>query len=176
RALSHTNRTATVMAAVCAPVFIRLEGEAQRHLDLPRAADGLVGDAQTARSWTLVQGCVGGVARSRRCWLSKNVGKAVVVDVLADVVDRDIEARSVGQVVDLEHVLQRVPLRELGCLDERDVSAVLPRLPEDVALAMVDEVGLVGVVGRNRAIQCAWGEQKKAKTVGVERGDASVHT
>ena len=134
---------------------MELEHEAQRHLDLSRASDGLVRDTQTALAWADVEGCEVCVARIRRSGLA-DIGKADEVDVLAHAVDRDVEARSVGHVEDIDGKLHGRTLGYLGCLYERDVRAPLPRLPEDIALSMVDEVRLVGIIGGNRAIQSAW--------------------
>src|SRR5580692_6894761 len=133
----------------------RLETEAQRHLDLPRASDGLVRDAQAARGWADVQrSCEVRVARIRCGWRT-NDGKAIEVDVLADVVDWNVETRGVGQVENVEAELQGGTLGDLGELDQRDVRAPLPGLPENIALAMVDKVRLVRIIGRDRAAQGA---------------------
>ena len=45
----------------------RLEGQAQRHLNLSRASNGFISDAETAEAGTRVQGSKGLTAR-RRGW------------------------------------------------------------------------------------------------------------
>ena len=60
-------------------------------------------------------------------------------------------------------------LGDLSHLHEFDVSSPLPRLAEDITLAVVDEVRLVGVVGRNSAIQGARGQQWQPEAVGIKR-------
>ena len=133
----------------------RLETEAQRHLDLPRASDGLIRDAQAARGWADVQrSCEVRVARIRCGWRTCD-GKAIEVNVLADVVDWNVEARGVGQVENVEAELQGGMLGDLSELHQRDVRAPLPGLPENIALAMGDKVRLVRIIGRDRAVQSA---------------------
>ena len=74
----------------------------------------------------------------------------VVVLVLRDLVAGNVEAGGVGQVVDVEGVLEGVAFGEVGDLDQRGIGALLEGLAEDVALAG-GEVGLVGIVGGNGA-------------------------
>src|SRR5580704_5916046 len=133
----------------------RLETEAQRHLDLPRTSDGLIRDAQATRGWADVQrSCEVRVARIR-CGGRTNDGKAIEINILAYIVDWNVEARGVGQVENVEAELQGGTLGDLSKLCQRDVRAPLPRLPENIALAMVDKVRLVRIVGRDRAVQSA---------------------
>jgi len=61
-------------------------------------------DAQAAQGRADIEGCVGSIARRNRCRLT-NDGKAVEVDVLAHIVNRDIETRGVSQVENIEGVL-----------------------------------------------------------------------
>ena len=75
-------------------------------------------------------------------------GKAVEVDILSDVVNWNVETGSVGHIEDVHFVRQRVTLGDLRALSNRDVRAPLPGLPEDIALAVVDEVRLVGVIAK----------------------------
>lgn len=117
---------------------------------------------QTQRS------CEVRVARIRRSSLA-DVGKPVEVDVLGDVVNRNIEARRVSHVEYIERKFQGGALGYLGYLLERDVGTPLPGLAENIALAVVDEVRLVGIIGRNRAVQSTWTQQRNAKTAGLER-------
>lgn len=138
----------------------KLEQHAQRHLDLPRAADGFVGDAQAAQARALIQRGEAGVARLCRSGLP-GVGEAVEVDVLIDVVDREIEAGGVGQVEHIEGVAHRDSVVHLGHFHERNVGAALPGLAENIALAAGDEVGFVRVVRRNGAVERAGSEQRQ---------------
>ena len=69
----------------CFPLAMELEHEAQRQLDLSRASDGLVRDAQAAQ-------------RRADVWRLTGSWKAIEVDVLGHVANRDIETRSIGHV------------------------------------------------------------------------------
>src|SRR5208282_6216278 len=122
-----------------------LKHDSQGHLNLARAADGFVYRAQRR----------GTVVESRRRILSSATSgqrrrphyrELVVVLVLRDVIDGNIKAGRIGQVEDLQAVIQRVAFRNEGFLYERNVGDPLPALPEDVAQA-VREVGLESVVG-----------------------------
>ena len=95
--------------------------------------------------------------------------KALEGWVLGDVIDRDIETGRIGQVEDIEAVLHGHPLGDLSYLHERNVRAPLPRLPEDIALAVIDEVGLIRIIGGNRAIERAGAKQRQAETGRIER-------
>jgi hypothetical protein len=93
-----------------------LELEPQRHLDLPRTADCLVGDAQPAERRANVQRSREAlIARSRSCRRTDD-RKAAEVDVLAYIVNGDIEACSVGHVENIEAVLEEQTFGDLGCL------------------------------------------------------------
>ena len=63
------------------------------------------------------------------------IGHVVERLVLVHVVLRNVEARSVGEVVDIEGVVQFELVVDRQVLDQRSVSAPLPGLAEDVALA-----------------------------------------
>ena len=138
---------------------------------MPRTANGFVGDAQAASS--------GGtdVERSRELGVAWSGGgrrpcdrKAVEVNVLAYIVNRDIEAGRVGQVEDIEGELQRGALGDLHRLDQRDIRAPLPGLAENIAFAVLDEIGLVRIVRRNCAVQGAWIQQRNAETAALSAG------
>ena len=73
--------------------------------------------------------------------------KAVEVDVLGHVVNRDIETRGVSHVEDIERELQGRALGYFRYLRERNVRAPLPGLAENITLAVVDEVRLVSLEG-----------------------------
>src|SRR6185369_17601902 len=125
------------------------ERQTQRHLNLPRASDRFIGDTQTAQVRAHIQRSGSGLierrvtrTQSRRRAL---LWEALEAGVLRNVIDRDIEARRVGQVVDIETVLQRSVLGDLRHLNQRKVRASLPGLPKDIALAMIDEVRLVRI-------------------------------
>src|SRR3984957_20552129 len=91
-----------------------LETEAQRHLDLPRTSDGLIRDAQATRGWADVQrSCKVRVARIRCGW-GTNDGKAIEINILAYIVDWNVEARGVGQVENVEAELQGGTLGDLS--------------------------------------------------------------
>ena len=103
--LCHSKETATLQQR---PILeMRSEHEAQRHLDLSRASDRFVGDSQSALVGTDIKRSAGrtlvetGVTRTL-CRRQAGNRKALKADVLADVVDGNIEARRVGQVEDIE--------------------------------------------------------------------------
>ena len=81
--------------------------------------------------------------------------KAVEVDVLGHVVNRDIETRGVSHVKGIERELQGGALGYFRYLRERNVRAPLPGLAENTPLAVVDEVRLVRIMGRDRVVQSA---------------------
>ena len=110
---------------------MELEHEPQRHLDLSRASDGLVRDAQAAQ-------------RRADGWRLTGRRKAV-----------DIETRSISHVEDIERELQGGALGYFRYLRERNVRAPLPGLAENTTLAVVDEVRLVRIIGRDRAVKSA---------------------
>ena len=74
--------------------------------------------------------------------------KAVEVDVLGHVVNRDIETRGVSHVEDIERELQGGALGYFRYLRQQNVRAPLPGLAENTTLAVVDEVRLVRIIGR----------------------------
>lgn len=114
----------------------RLEGKPKRHLDLTRAADGFVDDSQAARGWRRVK-------RRTVDW------EIVEEEVLRDIVDRDVEARRVGEVENVEAEFERSPFSDLRDFYNREVSSLLPSLTEDVALTG-GEIRLVGIASRDR--------------------------
>src|SRR5450755_2691937 len=128
------------------------ESEPQRHLNLPRTADGLVGYAQSGGR--IVEAAVRDVATICRQWRCSNHRKLIVELVLRNIVDGNVEARGIRQVENVQAVFQRVTLGELSNFDEGNVSALLPCLPEDVALSSC-KVGLERVIRRNGSAQIA---------------------
>ena len=76
----------------------------------------------------------------------------VVIHILRDVVAGHVEAGGVGQVEDIQRVAQLDALAEGRYLDSEMSARLLRGLAEDVALAVVDEVGFIGIVGGNRAV------------------------
>src|SRR6266403_3381146 len=111
-----------------------LEGEAERHLNLSRTPDRLVHDPQTAESGTCIEAQVGLVKIA-----AIRTGRWEIVEeqVLRDVVDRNVEARSICEVEDLEAEFEGGSLGQLRELHQRDVGPLLPSLAKDVALAGV---------------------------------------
>jgi hypothetical protein len=129
-----------------------LEGEAERHLNLSRTPNRLVHDPQTAESGTCIEAQVGLAKIAAIRSLRRRTGRWEIVEeqVLRDVVDRNVEARSICEVEDLEAEFEGGSLGQLRELHQRDVGPLLPGLAKDVALAG-GEVGFVRVAGRNRA-------------------------
>ena len=114
-----------------------LEQESQGHLNLARGTYGFVYDAESR----------GRVIE----WLTFH-GEIIVELVLGDIVDRDIEAGSVGLIEDVEGIFHSIAFGEFSQFHKGNVSLPLPRLAEDVALS-VGEVGLEGVACRNRPVE-----------------------
>jgi len=143
----------------------------QGHLDLARATDGVGYDAQA--TWTAVEaagdspntGCVAGARQYRRT----SSWEGVVACVLSDFVTGNVEAGGIGEVVDIEGVLEAVPVREVGDFDERGISAFLEVLAEDVALAG-GEAGFKGIGSGDGSAQTACREDRKGETGRVEGG------
>ena len=110
------------------------ELRAGRHLNLPRAANSLVDVAQSkgaiVKAASLVLGAAGG---RQRCGSLRR--KSVVILILVDAVNGDVKAGRVGDVETVEAKLQRRALRQPGGFNQRDVQALLPRLPENIALS-----------------------------------------
>ena len=100
-------------------LWARLKLNAERHLNLARAADGLVHDAQAKRAVveTIVRGVRAAVGQRRR----PLHGRVVVILVLRNVIERKVEAGSVGQVKDIEGVLQHHTLGDIGVLHDGEV-------------------------------------------------------
>jgi len=71
--------------------------------------------------------------------LRRRTGRWEIVEeqVLRDVVDRNVEARSICEVEDLEAEFEGGSLGQLRELHQRDVGPLLPSLAKDVALAGV---------------------------------------
>src|SRR5580692_8995604 len=126
-----------------------LESQLQRHLNLPRAADRMRHVPQSAGA--VVEAFVGlGAARGApsggsRCAHGREL---VVVLILENLVPGNVEAGRVGQVVHIKGVLEVDALFDIGHLDQRNVRALLPSLPEDIPLT-IREVRFKGVSGRN---------------------------
>ena len=115
-----------------------LESQTQRHLNLPRTSNRFVGDTQAAERRADVQSSCGslverGVARTQRRGRAL-LREALEARVLSYIVDRDVEARSVRQVINIEAVFQGSMLCDLRHLHQRDVRTPLPGLPEDLSL------------------------------------------
>jgi len=110
-----------------------------------------------------IEGCVGSIARRNRLQADQRTGKPLKLMFWLTSVNRDIETRGVSQVENIEGVLQGGTLGDLGHLHERDIRAPLPGLSKDIALAMVDKVRLIGVIGRNCAVQSAWTQQRECR-------------
>ena len=145
------------------------ESETERHLNLARTADGFVGDAKTAEAEAHVKcGHVEAAVARRDCGRQSLLREAVEVDVLADIVDWDIEAGGIGQVIHVEAVAKGEALGQLCHFDVGDICATLPGLPEDVALSVVNEVRLVRVVRGYCSIQLSWGEKWQTETFGTK--------
>src|SRR5580658_366215 len=126
-----------------------LEIEAQGHLDLARAAYGFVDRAEA--SGTVVETADGsGACATGGQRRSAYYREVVVKLVLSYVVDGNIEAGVVGQIEDVEGVLQRDTLGERRDLYDGNIGAFLPGLAEDVALA-AGEIGFESIAGGNCA-------------------------
>ena len=89
-----------------------LECESQRHLNLPRAADGVDRLSQTGRALVKVASdertsAVGRTLRSRGDGIrrGRRRRKRVEGQILTHIINRDVEAGSIRQVVDVEAVL-----------------------------------------------------------------------
>jgi hypothetical protein len=81
-----------------------LEIQPQRHLHLPRATDGFIHYAQTRRHVIeAAEGHIAAVRRQRRCPCD---GELIVELVLRNVVDGDIEAGGIREVVNVEAVFK----------------------------------------------------------------------
>src|SRR5579864_310147 len=93
-----------------------LKDELQRHLNLTRAADGVADDAES-------KGCVVELA-----WWRALLRSFVVELVLRDLVAGNVEAGGVGEVVDVEGVLEGVAFGEFRVLDDGGVGAALKGL------------------------------------------------
>ena len=79
-------------------------------------------------------------APRRSRWQDRSVGRErIVACVLRHFVARNVEAGGVRQVVDVEGVLEAVPLLEADDLHQRCVCALLESLAEDVALAVGED-------------------------------------
>ena len=117
---------------------------------------------------TVVEALVAGIAGSgqnRRA----GVRESVVVLVLRYLVARHVEAGGVGEVEDIEGVLEVVTLGELGQFHKRGIRALLEGLPEDVALPG-GEVGFIGIGGGNGTTQAARLKQGMVKQEAFRAG------
>src|SRR5580658_2990420 len=125
----------------------QLEAQVQRHLKLARAADGVGNDAEatgTAIKTAADSSNTCRAAGSGQDGCSRG-REGVVAGVLRDLVAGNVEARGVGQVVDIERVLEIESIGQFRVFDERSVGALLEGLAEDVALPG-GEAGLVWVI------------------------------
>src|SRR5208283_608225 len=147
-----------------------LEGEAQSQLNLASASDGLVDVAQAKRAVVetvdLIACAASGWHDGRPCYRSRSI-----VLVLRNIIDGNIKAGSVGDVENVEAELQVGPFSDVGVLDEGNVHASLPRLPENIALAS-GEIGFVRIVHGNGAIQGTWLQDGNSEAIDVERRKA----
>jgi len=96
--------------------------------------------------------------RSQRARGRAHNGEAIVELVLTDVVDRNVEAGRVGYVENVKTELNTDTFGEFGQFHDGNVHALLPGLPENIALTG-REIGFERITGRNRAIQVARVEQ-----------------
>ena len=79
----------------------------------------------------------------------------------------NVEAGGVGQVIDIEGVLEAKPLAERRNLDQRGIGAFLEGLAEDIALAG-GEAGFEGIGCGDGAAQPAGREQRQSEAVGLQ--------
>ena len=84
----------------------RLEQHTQRHLHLTRAANRFVRDAKTAEYGTRVEALIGCDVATGGLHRRAFYGEAIVKQILADVVDGYVEASRVGEVENIQRVLQ----------------------------------------------------------------------
>src|ERR1700722_19429205 len=112
-----------------------LESQLQRHLYLPRAADGVAYKAQAAGA--VVEAGVGlasvGRATGRLHRLAHG-WRVVVIHILEHFVSWDVEAGGVGQIINVKGVLKVHPFGDIGHLHQRYVGPFLTGLAENVAL------------------------------------------
>src|SRR5271154_4559206 len=81
----------------------------------------------------------------------------------------------IGQVVDIEAVLQINPFRYRQQFYERNVRALLPGLPKDVALAAAgNEVGLESVACGNGPAQSARSQNGNIEARGLQRRESGI--
>ena len=88
--------------------------------------------------------------------------------VLRIVVDRNVKARRIGKVENVEAELESEPLGKLRKLDHRQVGALLPRLPENVALTR-GEIGFERVARGNGAAKITRVEERQGETIRFQR-------
>ena len=70
--------------------------------------------------------------------------------------------------MNIERELQGGALGYFGYLRERNIRAPLPGLAKNITLAVVDEVRLLRIIGRDRAVQSARLQQRQPETIGIE--------
>jgi len=148
----------------------RLKGQLQRHLNLPRAPDRMGHIAQSARAvieavvgLATAGGTSGGSSGRAYIW------KLVVILVLKHFVSRDVEAGSVGEVVNIKGVLEVDPLFDIGHLDQRNVCPLLPRLAENITLTG-RKVRFKCIAGRDsREFRAGRGDHRNIEARRVER-------
>ena len=145
-----------------------LEIQVQRHLDLPWGADGVLNDAEAGGAAIEVIGSAGGTATGGQD--GRSLGRECVVEgVLRYLVAGNVEACGVGDVVDVEGVLEVEPVVDGNHLDHRGVSALLCGLPEDVALSG-GESGFIGIGGGYGSAESAGWKDGKCEAGGIQSG------
>src|SRR5258708_35982812 len=156
------------LLSVCCVI---LERELQRHLYLPRSANGMGYKPKAGRA--VIEAFVGlvpvRVAPSGYRGLSRG-RELVEVLILKDLIARDVETCGVGQVVHIKGVFKVVALGQTGHFNQRDICAFLSGLAEDVALPG-GEAGLDSIAcGYRRCQRAGGGEQGKGEASGVKSG------
>ena len=111
----------TGFKSLCYSVFAHLERQAQRHLNLPWRSNRFIGYSQSAEVRAHVQrrnlkASVAGRYRRGQRGGTLSPRKALEVDVLAHVVDRNVETRRIGEVEYIEGVLQGIALGQCRLL------------------------------------------------------------
>jgi hypothetical protein len=166
-AVSNANRRGCRFVAFTRAATRGSKFHAERHLNLPRATNGLVYVAQPEGTIVKAAGLVRRPARRRQ--RRRSVGRKPVKElVLSDGVDGYVKAWRVGQVENIETKLQGRAFRQPGHFNQRYVHALLPGLPENIALPG-GERSLVRIIGGNRAIQRARLQNRNCEARRLER-------
>src|ERR1700758_854328 len=108
-----------------------LEDNPDAHLNLARAADGLV--HRTQAGGNVVEAAEADIVTRCRRRRRTHHGELVVKLILGNVIDGNVEAGGIGDIEDLQSVLQRNAFRDLGVFHNREVETLLPGLAENVA-------------------------------------------